>query len=91
MKWTKPDEGGYEEIERRANEATPGPWVLARHYDAGHCIATMRGPNTLTVEACGDHETWLRPMEDGAFLACSRTDVPALVAEVRRLREAAKG
>ena len=79
------------EIEARANAATPGPWevgVLRRECD--HPTTNQfteersvfpplgeSGPVALAAE--GEHE-------NGAFIAHARTDVPALIAEVKRLR-----
>jgi len=88
------------EIEARANAATPGPWT----YDEG-C-------GYVEVPPCGVIEFkpgWERSVHflarvhnnhvegedglgfDGAFIAHARTDVPALIARVRELEaEAAK-
>lgn len=83
-----------DEIEARANAATPGPWT----YDEG-C-------GYVEVPPCGAIEFkpgWERSVHflarvhdnhvegedglgfDGAFIAAARTDVPALVARVREL------
>ena len=83
-----------DEIERRANAATPGPWT----YDEG-C-------GYVEVPPCGVIEFkpgWERSVHflarvhndhvegedglgfDGAFIASARTDVPALIARVREL------
>ena len=77
------DEAKLQEIEARANAATPGPWigdgefgfVFQRGASRAHCIARL------------DHED-VRDTSgaDLAFIAHARTDVPALIAEVRRLR-----
>ncbi len=72
------------EIEARCNAATPGPWHLEsedpakgniRHEGQGWPISTMwsmRGHNTR--------------LNDASFIAHARTDLPALLGEVRRLR-----
>ena len=83
-----------DEIQARANAATPGPWT----YDEG-C-------GYVEVPPCGVIEFkpgWERSVHflarvhnnhvegedglgfDGAFIAHARTDVPALVARVREL------
>lgn len=83
-----------DEIERRANAATPGPWMY--HDGCGY----------VEVPPCGAIEFkpgWERSAHflarvhnnhvegedglgfDGAFIAAARTDVPALVARVREL------
>ena len=60
----------------------PGGWRVAEFRNAGKPLGEShqgviigRGNRTLTKA------------EDSAFIACARTDVPKLVAEVRRLRE----
>ncbi|MHB8406220.1 MAG: hypothetical protein ACYDCJ_12435 [Gammaproteobacteria bacterium] len=58
-------------IEARANAATPGPWDTDE-YDGGLRSTVTAGPITSD--------------EDYDFIAHARTDVPALIAEVRRLR-----
>lgn len=72
-----------QEIEARAAAATPGPWFTQdcpsrRHGDGLVNVVTDHGLTPLLE--------WCSP-EDGAFAARARTDVPALVAEVRRLRQ----
>lgn len=72
-------------IEARANAATPGPWCTdsweiyqGSEYEAG---AEWIG------ETCrGRVEGLAQDRADAAFVAAARTDVPALLAEVRRLR-----
>jgi len=58
-------------IKERAAEATSGPWRHAGLYG---------------VKNIEDMSIPLRP-EDAAFIARAREDVPALVAEVERLRQ----
>ena len=67
------------EIEERANAATPGPW-WPEH----------RGVMAEGVEIVDDCAVagWDVYPENQAFIAAARTDVPALVAEVRRLAAA---
>lgn len=77
------------EIEARANAATPGPWRVG-HAETWHVFGDVGNPE-LMAPACG--RVLLRANEhyrhghDMAFIAHARADVPALVAEVRRLRE----
>lgn len=81
------------EIEARANAATPGPWSPAPYSGADPHDRIVVGSNNdwlLNVGALV-HEAISpkNPQEyaDAEFIAHARTDVPALVAEVRRLRE----
>lgn len=64
-----------DEIEARANAATDGPWVHnpinGVHTPIGSCVATTHR-----------HDIGER-RNDAAFIAASRTDVPALVAALR--------
>ena len=78
-----------EEIEARANAATPGPWVIrvSVHGNGDPCddiIAKEWGNVTV---AMGIDE---RDGADSAFIARARDDVPWLIARVRAL-EAALG
>lgn len=63
------------EIEERANAATPGPW-----YDAGNKIGT-------TVGNHGIAEVDFDDQSDMAFCVHAREDIPALIAEIRRLKK----
>ena len=71
-------------IEARANAATPGPWGVSDRLSAFGDLtvaAPWRGANgaEIVAKAANGPNT--------TFIAASRTDVPALVAEVRRLRQ----
>lgn len=70
------------EIEARANAATPGPWETHVTY----CVITLRyGDDGYLVADCGASESPDCCEGNAPFIAHARTDVPALVAEVRRL------
>ena len=75
-------------LETRATAATAGPWTYegsgcihtraTEHYDPedeAYVLEVLRGPDDPS-----------RHTANGRFVAAARTDVPALVAEVRRLR-----
>ncbi len=67
-------------IEARANAAAPGPpWGWAVSDDRRWVDVTARGHDRVIATTYDD--------DLAAFIAHARTDVPALVAEVRRLRE----
>ncbi len=79
-------DGELTAIEARCNAATPGPW----DDDDGEIIdsesstvarITFHG-NVNTIQRL--RETY--SIRDGAFIAHARTDVPALIDEVKRLR-----
>ena len=78
-------------IEARANAATLGPWRVLRQKKKTAinpwwrlCIETpiKHGPGAWVARISND----LVP--DAEFIAAARTDVPALLAEVRRLQRA---
>ena len=62
-------------IKKRVEKATPCPWVFN-----GSEIVSEHIPNTGIAGAITD--------EDCEFIAHAREDVPKLIAEVERLREA---
>ena len=84
------------EIELRTNSAKPGPWL-----SHGGPPAAYRGPirNTMMggdgqvysifTDSLGNDYRVYHPYNglDADFIAHARKDVPALVAEVRRLRQ----
>lgn len=81
-------------IEARAEAATPGPWT-ARLRDDMWEINDGSGSNFVSiVESCwlpDDCDTGqyggIPDVDDARFIAHARTDVPALVAELRAARE----
>lgn len=77
-------------IEARAAAATPGPWWV---YDDGRSAGVVNGDGSTyhrpyRAMICGGdaHEGYFDG-PDADFIAHARTDVPALVAEVRRLTQ----
>lgn len=80
-------------IEKRANAATPGPWEWDGAQADDESVADFGAPwipqgstlgNTLIQLA----DTYEGSPADCAFVAAARDDVPCLVTEVRRLRDA---
>jgi hypothetical protein len=79
--------------ERRAQAATPGPWVSyveGRDHDSGDSFILTAGPDLYI-----SYDEWpedqrqaneQRRANDMDFIAAARQDVPRLIAEVRRLR-----
>lgn len=82
-------------IESRANAATPGPWMAhegppVRLHGLYPGKVLTCGPGSVVV-AVDEHTVkevagWTYQDANGRFIAAARTDVPALVREVRRLR-----
>ena len=72
-----------DEIEKRVAEASPGPWRL--DDGTGWGIATAGNYPERRVIIVND--SYDDPGQDATFIAHSREDVPALVAELRELRE----
>lgn len=73
-------------IAKRCEAATPEPW----HYDADRQGPSIVGPDGRVVLGSGWSETYGVAGEDAdiAFTVHARSDVPALLAEVERLRAA---
>jgi hypothetical protein len=78
-------------IKARAEAATPGPWLRrgVRWIEA-HPVATLSTGRKLIVHVnVADIPPGYHDRDANAdFIAHSREDVPALVAEVEKLREA---
>lgn len=77
-----------QEIEARAAEATPGPWGGVGSIMEWDWKANAYRPDSSkpTVLAWNGQDWWAMTEADKAFVAAAREDVPALIAEVRRLR-----
>jgi len=84
-------------IEARANAATPGPWLNADKKDIGKdwligsvidCGTTLELSDRIvtTDRLSGLNVTSGGAHEDAEFIAHARTDIPALIAEIRALR-----
>jgi len=76
-------------IEARADAATKGPWKIKRtvHMDGGLVLFSRRvGPYCVNDNAPRNTPRGKQAGADCEFAAHSRTDIPALCAEVRRLR-----
>jgi hypothetical protein len=74
---TPPTNQQLDDIEARANAATPGPWHLT---DADTIVAPL---STDTIADVWEPTGMSR---NGEFIEAAREAVPALVAEVRRLQ-----
>ena len=76
-------------IEQRAHAATEGPWEASAHDHAAGDVPILdrTGHYLVICPDCGVRGGYERA--DAEFIAHARSDVPALLAEVRRLRAAA--
>ena len=78
-----------EEIKARADVATPGPWTV--HAPHHYTEAAIHGPegdgHGIIVST---YTGAINPLQDVAFIAHARTDAPALLAEIERVRLLAK-
>lgn len=72
-----------EELERLASEASEGPWVV--RHEGAHWVSQKVESKTMGITVEMTHYCKMR--EDAAFVAVSRTAIPELCAEVRRLKE----
>ena len=81
-----------EAIEAREQAATPGPWeksFLSEDYGAGYCMTTffVKQPdgNLYRIGSADTSEKYIEENSNAEFVAHARPDVPALIAEVKRL------
>jgi len=74
------------EIEARVSAASAGPWMQAHHIDEPRAIVPRSRPNHSLLAVDRDGMAIFDRAEDAAFTVAAREDIPALVAEVRRLR-----
>lgn len=82
-----------DEIEERAKAASEGPWASMQTFPNKTMRSILAGPGTapdkdpesrlVLGEICGLPR---RVERDAEFISHARTDVPLLLAEVRRLR-----
>lgn len=81
-----------DEIDARHNAATPGPWGSHRDLDGVYTIQARPRVTCAGMETDGDIATLAAGRTDAEsyanarFIGHAREDVPALLAEVRRLR-----
>src|SRR3990167_5795259 len=78
-------------IGERAAKAPAGPWPCYNGYDIPDTdmVAVERFGNPANANIIFAHEEDPKARKaDWEFIACARADIPALVAEVRRLKAA---
>ena len=86
-----------DEIEKRYEKATPGEWGWSQqacyHTSPGIAIysGTLSGKKSIRIASIRQQANTVLPKEqreaNADFIAHARADIPALVAEVKRLRE----
>lgn len=75
------------ELERITNEATEGPWCLVESEVFGGVILSLRPEATKDDESTGLGVCVSeKDVADYKFIVAARSAVPALIAEVRRLK-----
>lgn len=82
---TNPTRPNLADIEARANAATEGPWCTDA-WEIYQGTEYQPGLSMWIGETCRGTSTPEQDQADAAFVAAARTDVPALLAEVRRLQ-----
>lgn len=77
-----------DEIRKRADKATPGPWYYTKwHVATEPDITGGYPPNPASICETADGEYIENYNQaDAEFIANARQDVPALLAEVERLQ-----
>lgn len=80
-----------DEIQARADTATPGPWVAIGSsvaQEVGQCTCAGDIPCYGHEQYCGLEGPVILQADptDATFAAHARTDVPRLIAEIRRFR-----
>ena len=80
-------QGRLDAIRERVEVATDGPWAVDSD-DPSYIIHSERGGwDGLVIAQVADQDGALFPVEhNGALIAHAREDIPALLAEVERLR-----
>lgn len=74
----------YDELQtimERCNKATPGSWTVAHTWASDEMLGTL----ALTSDSDDIGEIFTE--ENAAFIVHAREDIPALIAEVKWLRE----
>lgn len=74
------------DIEARTNAATPGPWCTDA-WEIYQGTEYQPGLSMWIGETCRGTSTPEQDQADAAFVAAARTDVPALLADLRRARD----
>lgn len=81
------DETELARLEALAGESTPRPWKGDGHKGCGYGWVKMPGFNTTGTERSARLGQYLGADDDARYIAAACNSVPALVAEIRRLRE----
>ena len=71
-------------IRGRCQSSTPGPWAVDTASGGVNVISDHYSDECVGI--CGNAKNWQLLKGDAEFIAHARQDVPALLAEVERLR-----
>lgn len=83
-----------DDIRATCHAATPGPWETYNPNEGSEYGPLWSVANDAFHNPTGDDEPWMAvnvdtgQREDADFIAKARTDMPEMVAEIERLREA---
>jgi hypothetical protein len=77
-----------EAIRARCDTATPGPWVAGREADLMRPMQSFNVGFTRKAFDEAPLDSWWQWEANAYFIAHARADIPALLAEVERLRAA---
>lgn len=77
------------EIKKRCEAAFPGPWNWPSRWNGGYSAEAWEDGLPIVVCTANTNFKWAEPTAE--FIAHARQDVPALIAEVERLREESGG
>ena len=79
---TPPTDAELDAMQARADAATPGPWNIDRFNET----LAVEVENMVVVDCVRGDFVPAWDWKNCAFIAAARSDVPRLIAEVRRLR-----
>lgn len=87
---TEPEAVDLEVVRGRADVATPGPWRTQDAHAGEHCyeypVLAGNGWDSIAHGFSQESDADAQVVADMEFIAAARSDIPALVAEVERLR-----
>lgn len=79
------------QIEKRLSVATSGPWMVINNRKIPYENRVVGPEHQFVCKGAKDPTPWDMSEEDAEFIAHARTDIEALVREIRKLIEPASG